>query len=105
VLLETVQRCDVSSVAQGGKARNAVIDADGCGGSGRWGMSRSVWILMYHLPPDSLRGHVPRHARNVPAVAVAHPIQFRQLDAAVGLIDLKLLGIGGSASGRLVLSS
>lgn len=94
VLLEAVERCNETAVAQGGKARNADIDAYGRGVG---------WHRLGHLPLgldagvplDSAltQSHVPCHARNVPAVAVAHPAQFRQFDAAVGLIDLELLGV------------
>lgn len=93
VCLETVPRCDRTTVRQGGKARNAQVNADA---SRRW-MQRRVDFALGLDENEPLSARLAHHhllwrAEHLAAIAVAQPAQFGQQDATVGPIQLETLG-------------
>src|SRR5690606_30805595 len=62
----------------------------------RYRLGHFTFGLDAGVPPigSARQGDVPGLTQNFSAVAVAHPAQFGQLDAAVDLVDLELLAVG-----------
>ena len=92
MLFEATQRLNEAAVAQCGEADNSHVDTNGAGG--RWNGLFDVALSLDAGEPLAARltdGDVFGCAENVTAVAIPHPTQFGDLDAAVALIDLKAL--------------
>ena len=90
---EGVERFDVAAIGQRGKAGNPDVDTDDA--SGRMHRLRNLALsLDAHKPLTAAgrHGDVFGCAEDIPAVAIANPAEFRQEDAAVGLIELEPLG-------------
>ncbi len=89
---ETRERCEKTAIGEGRKPGNTDIDTNST--------SRAL-LRRLHFPfgldgdePFSsaqTHGDVLDHAEDVPALAVAHPSDFGQEDAAIGLVELGLL--------------
>jgi hypothetical protein len=92
VLLEAVERLDKFASGQCGEANNAHVDAYG---RGRW----MDWLLYLTLGQDRDEPFAsclpdcdaPRLTKDLPAVAVADPAEFRKENPTVFLIEFKFL--------------
>ena len=92
VFLETVQWGDRTTVRQGGKARNAEVNADGS----RCRMQRRVHFPLSldgnePFPARLAHRHILWRAEHLAAIAVAQPAELGQEDAAIDLIQLETL--------------
>ena len=94
VFFEAAQRGNETAITQCGETGNAHVDTNGRGGR-RSRLRHFALGLDAGVPfaRNTRDGDVFGLAQNVPAVAITHPAQFRQLDAAVGLVDDKLFGV------------
>lgn len=93
VCLETVPRCDRTTVRQGGKARNAQVNAD----ASRSRMQLRIDLALSLDENELLSARLAHHhilwrAEHLAAIAVAQPAQLGQQDATVGPIQLETLG-------------
>ena len=89
---KTVDRFVDGTVRQGGEPHDSCIQSHG------FAFRRCRFALGFHLdrhvPPPAFATHreVSQHPVHDPAVAIAHPSEFRQEDAAVRLVQFELLG-------------
>ncbi|HEY6845855.1 MAG TPA: hypothetical protein VI320_06550, partial [Terracidiphilus sp.] len=92
VLLEAVKRLDEFAIGQCGKANYAHVDAHGRGRRMNWllyltlGKDRDEPFASYLPDCDT-----PRLTKDLPAVAIADPTEFRKENPAVFLIEFKSL--------------
>src|SRR5690606_5245040 len=93
--LEAVERRVERAVRECGEAGHAHVDAHGTGGLGHWGLNFTLCLDRHE--PFAARladGNVLYRTQNLAAVAVAHPAEPWQEDAAVGLVELDLFRVG-----------
>ena len=105
VFFEAVQRGNKAAIAQRGATGNPHVDANSSGHR-RNRLEHFTRSLDAGVPPATrlADGDVLGHTQNVPAVAIPHPAQLGQLDAAVDLINFKLLGVRGNSKRVCVIT-
>src|SRR5690606_34505610 len=95
MLFEAGQGRKKAAVREGGKPRNAHVDANGAGGL-------RLRLLDFTLglnadEPFAARladGGIPGRAQHIAREAQTHPAELGKEDAAIARIELELLGVG-----------
>ena len=88
VFLETIERFDVASIAQGGEPDNTQIDPHGTRGRGHGGRHLPLCLDRHKPFPTGLADRDVLHGpQDETAVAIPHPAQLRQIEAVVGVVE------------------